>query len=78
MPSTDDNTIGEEVIAAAAEISLFDASGNKIKFGSLFELQKTIVVFIRTWVSLFYCRLLPWTLKFATVYVLGNFFCGVS
>ena len=36
----------ETKIAAAAELTVFDAQGNKIQFGALFELEKTIVVFI--------------------------------
>ena len=40
----------ESHIAAAADIGVFDARGNKILFGALFELEKTIVVFISEWV----------------------------
>ncbi|GJJ10403.1 hypothetical protein Clacol_004629 [Clathrus columnatus] len=46
-PSNPNAVIGEEIVAGATTVDIFDANGNKIKFGSLFEFQRTIVVFIR-------------------------------
>jgi hypothetical protein len=37
----DDHTIAE-----AAELEVFDVDGEKIKFGSIFAKEKTIVIFI--------------------------------
>jgi hypothetical protein len=34
-------------LAQASELTVFDAKGGKISFGSIFEDQQTIVVFIR-------------------------------
>lgn len=36
----------ETTIAEAAELEIFDVNGDKIKFGSIFEKEKTIVIFI--------------------------------
>ncbi|KIJ31385.1 hypothetical protein M422DRAFT_266914 [Sphaerobolus stellatus SS14] len=41
----------EAELTAAADLTLFDTNGNKVNFGRLFELQRTIVVFIRN----FFC-----------------------
>jgi hypothetical protein len=45
-PTPDAAVLAGTQIAAAAELSVFDARGNTIRFGSVFELEKTIVVFI--------------------------------
>ncbi|TFK32567.1 AhpC/TSA antioxidant enzyme-domain-containing protein [Crucibulum laeve] len=37
----------EESISNAADLNVFDGKGDKLKFGSIFERQKTVVVFIR-------------------------------
>jgi len=37
----------DEIIAQAAELEVFDVQGGKVRFGSLYQEQKTIVVFIR-------------------------------
>ncbi|KIM38278.1 hypothetical protein M413DRAFT_448014 [Hebeloma cylindrosporum] len=37
----------ERTIAEAADLEIFDVNGDRIKFGSIFEKEKTIVVFIR-------------------------------
>ena len=43
-----DSTIPDEkVVVEAAEFDIFNSKGDKVKFGSLFESQKTVVVFIR-------------------------------
>jgi hypothetical protein len=43
-----DSTIPDEkVVTEAAELDIFNSKGDKVKFGSLFEYQKTVVVFIR-------------------------------
>jgi len=41
----------EKVISEASNIDILDYKGEKVKFGSLFEQQKTIVVFIRMFPS---------------------------
>lgn len=40
----------EETIQKAAEHEIYDLNGNKVKFGSLFAEQKTIIVFIRAYI----------------------------
>ncbi|KAF8515204.1 hypothetical protein JB92DRAFT_2789107 [Gautieria morchelliformis] len=47
MSGRDVMPVSEAQIAVAAGLSLFDARGNRIRFGALFELEKTVVVFIR-------------------------------
>jgi hypothetical protein len=42
-----DTTVSHEVLAKVAGLDIFDVSGNAIKFGSLYEQQKAIVVFVR-------------------------------
>ncbi|KAF8954544.1 AhpC/TSA antioxidant enzyme-domain-containing protein [Flammula alnicola] len=37
----------EKTIAEAAELEVFDIKGEKVKFGSLFKDEKTVIVFIR-------------------------------
>jgi hypothetical protein len=37
----------EQTIAATSEQELVDETGKKVKFGSLIEDQKTVVVFVR-------------------------------
>jgi hypothetical protein len=39
----------EKTVSAAAELELLDKHGNTVKFGQLFQSQKTIVVFVRAW-----------------------------
>jgi hypothetical protein len=46
-PTLLDERIPEGKIAAAADLTVFDARGNRIRFGALFELERTVVVFIR-------------------------------
>lgn len=38
----------DEAIAAAANLQIFNMDGGKVQFGSLFEGEKAIVVFIST------------------------------
>ena len=38
----------ENAVSKAANLAVFDAAGNEVKFGDLFKNKKTIVVFIRT------------------------------
>ncbi|GLB43806.1 putative ahpC/TSA antioxidant enzyme [Lyophyllum shimeji] len=45
--STDTSIPNQETIAKASKLEIFDGEGNKVAFGSLFESQKTIVVFVR-------------------------------
>ena len=40
-------TIDKETLDYVSRMDVFDSSGNKVKFGSIFERQKTVVVFIR-------------------------------
>jgi hypothetical protein len=61
----DENTIKE-----AAEIEIFNAKGAAVKFGSLFEKQKTVVVFIRE-------HLDSSRTTFINLSNTGHFFCGV-
>ena len=37
----------DSVIKEAAGIDIFNSKGEKIKFGTIFETQKTVIVFIR-------------------------------
>jgi hypothetical protein len=47
-PATMSNmSISDDVLAKVAALDVFDVSGNAIKFGSLYEARKTIVVFVR-------------------------------
>jgi len=41
----------DKVISEASNIDILNSKGEKVKFGSLFEQQKTIVVFIRMFSS---------------------------
>ncbi|KAF9055630.1 hypothetical protein BJ165DRAFT_1427502 [Panaeolus papilionaceus] len=41
----------QDIIEKAAELEIYDVNGTKLKFGSLFEDKKVVVVFIRH----FYC-----------------------
>ena len=43
MPNT---LLSDAQVAAAADIEIYDARGNKIRFGALFEHERTVVVFI--------------------------------
>ena len=45
--SNSTETIDKATLEKASDIEIFDASGTKVKFGSLFQDKKTIVVFIR-------------------------------
>lgn len=38
----------EESIVKAAELEVDDVDGKKVKFGTLFEHEKAVVIFIRT------------------------------
>ena len=43
------NTLPDEVtLASAAQLDVYDAQGKKVKFGSIYGENKTVVVFIRT------------------------------
>jgi hypothetical protein len=42
-----DTALAPDVLATAADLDVLDAFGTSIKFGSIFEAQKTLVVFIR-------------------------------
>lgn len=37
----------QDIIEKAAELEIYDVNGTKLKFGSLFEDKKVVVVFIR-------------------------------
>lgn len=39
----------QHTVSAAAELEVLDKHGNTVKFGELFQGQKTVVVFIREW-----------------------------
>jgi len=39
------------VVAQASELDILDVKGNKVKFGSIFETEKAIIVFIRSYTS---------------------------
>jgi hypothetical protein len=41
-----DKPLADTQVAAAADIEVFDARGNRIRFGALFELERTVVIFI--------------------------------
>ena len=45
--ATATSPLTEAELTAASELTVFDSNGNKVRFGELFEFQKTIVVFIR-------------------------------
>jgi len=42
-----DSIPDEKVVVEAVEFDIFNSKGDKVKFGSLFESQKTVIVFIR-------------------------------
>jgi hypothetical protein len=46
-------TLSDDVLTKAATLDVLDQSGKRVRFGSLFEGQKTIVVFIRAYLMLF-------------------------
>ncbi|KZT02065.1 uncharacterized protein LAESUDRAFT_662670 [Laetiporus sulphureus 93-53] len=58
MTLPDDKTVRE-----ASKVTVYDASGNPVEFGSLFRGQKTIVVFIRH----FFCGVCQYVAQLATV-----------
>jgi hypothetical protein len=60
---------GNTAIAEASDLEVFDINGNKVKFGSIFEKQKTIVVFISMQLSL--------SMMLFNDSCTGHFFCGV-
>lgn len=62
----DDTTIIE-----ASNLEVFDINGDKVKFGTIIEKQKTIVVFISMQLFLHPHSLIPLTSR------IGHFFCGV-
>ena len=62
----DDTTIIE-----ASNLEVFDNNGDKVKFGTIIEKQKTIVVFISMQLFLHSHSLIPLTSR------IGHFFCGV-
>lgn len=39
-------SISEDTVAAAADLKVWDENGKEVRFGDLFEGEKTIVVFI--------------------------------
>ncbi|KAF8577698.1 hypothetical protein K439DRAFT_1639490 [Ramaria rubella] len=47
LPSNPNTSILESKLASAASLTVYDARGNAIRFGALWELEKTVVVFIR-------------------------------
>lgn len=47
MTSESQTLLADSQVAAAARLCVFDARGNKIRFGALFELETTLIVFIR-------------------------------
>lgn len=61
----------EQAIAEAAKLEVLDLNGEKVKFGSVFESNKAIVVFIR--------KLCPFPVicTFVSDPSAGHFFCGV-
>lgn len=66
----DDAIPTEQTIAQAAQLEVLDVNGDKVKFGSVFESKKAIVVFIRTLASLHQ--------TLTSDSSAGHFFCGVS
>lgn len=70
-----------EVLAKAAQVEIWDKEGKKVSFGSVFEGQKTVVVFIRAFLpQILFDSLL--TQLCIHLYVgdgwIGHFFCGVG
>jgi len=61
----------EKVISEASNIDILDSKGEKVKFGSLFEQQRTIVVFIRMSHKSHCFHRITWR------HYLGHFGCGV-
>lgn len=50
----------EETITSAVDLQVFDMHGGKVRFGSIFETEKAIVVFISTCIISFkYLIILP-------------------
>jgi hypothetical protein len=64
----------QETIRAVSELDVLNENGRAVTFGSLFERQKTIAVFIRT------CRPTTNSLVSCLLYALptGHFWCAVS
>ncbi len=61
----------EQTLSRASDLNIYDSKGEGVKFGSLFEKDKTLVVFVRTSDSssrVQLSQLLPLS---------GHFFCGV-
>jgi len=63
----------EKIISEASNTDILDSKGEKVKFGSLFEQQKTIVVFIRMFPSI----QIPLFHRITCRHYLGHFGCGV-
>jgi len=61
----------DSVIKEAAEIEIFNSKGETIKFGTIFETQKTVIVFIRMYSE-------PSDSIRVSNRVIGHFFCGVG
>jgi hypothetical protein len=52
-PYEDSTTLSDDVLTKALGLDVLDQSGNPVRFDSLFEGQKTIVVFISVYFLLF-------------------------
>ena len=64
----------EESIVKAAELEVDDVDGKKVKFGTLFENEKAVVVFIRA-----FSPLTAGCCDNDRLHsCVGHFFCGVS
>ena len=51
--SSQKSILEDDVIREATEIEIFNSKGEKIKFGTIFETQKTVFVFIRMYFESF-------------------------
>ena len=48
MMASASNIPDEQTLSRASDLTIYDSKGEGVKFGSLFEKDKTLVVFVRT------------------------------
>ena len=70
MSTSPRDILTNDGIAAVSKLEVRDEKGQAVTFGSLFEGQKTVIIFIR---MCFYCR----RTFLLSVTSAGHFFCGV-
>lgn len=48
MSSPSASTVDSATLAEVAELEVFDRTGQKVRFGSIYKNQKVVIVFVRT------------------------------